>query len=182
VPWIGGHGHGMLTHLFLWPNFQAHWPLLTNPNPNAFAGAKGGMDPWRIPALNTLVLLSSGVTITWALWGLHGRRKWQLCTGIALTALLGCIFLLLQVAEYGDAITHLHLKISSGVYGATFYMLTGIDGLHVLVGVIMLTVIFFRALRGHFTPKHHFAFSAVTWYWHFVEVIWLLLFIFVYWL
>jgi cytochrome c oxidase subunit 3 len=99
---------------------------------------------------------------------------------LAATFLLGFLFVVFQAQEYGEAYNHLNLKLSTGVYGSTFFMLTGFHGLHVTIGAIMLTVIWLRSLKGHFTPQRHFAFEAVAWYWHFVDVVWLGLFVFVY--
>lgn len=173
---------GAATHQYLWPNFQAVWPQLTNPNPTLFPGPEGVMSPWGIPALNTVILLSSAVTVTWAHWGLKKNNRTQLIIGLIMTIALGFIFEGFQISEYMHAYTHLNLTLSSGIYGSTFYTLTGLHAMHVTVGAIMLTVILFRCLRGHFLPEHHFAFEAVSWYWHFVDVVWLFLFIFVYWL
>lgn len=182
VPWLGGAGVGDMTHILLWPNFEAHWPLFHTPDPNKFVGPDSVLDTWGIPALNTLILLTSGVTITIAHWGmLKGLRRQQIL-GQVLTILLGLTFLTFQIFEYGEAYTEKALKLSSGIYGTTFFMLTGFHGAHVTLGTIMLTVILYRILRGHFNIKHHFAFEAVSWYWHFVDVVWLGLFIFVYWL
>jgi cytochrome c oxidase subunit 3 len=105
-----------------------------------------------------------------------------LSLGLALTILLGVIFMGFQIYEYGHAYRDLNLTLESGIYGSTFFMLTGFHGMHVTIGAIMLTVMLFRVLKGHFTAKHHFAFEATAWYWHFVDVVWLGLFIFVYWL
>jgi len=135
-----------------------------------------------IPAVNTLILLSSGVTVTWAHWGLKKNNRGQLILGLLLTVLLGVTFLGLQAYEYGHAYSEMNLKLTSGAYGATFFMLTGFHGLHVTLGTIMLIVILFRSIAGHFTPDRHFAFEGVSWYWHFVDVVWLLLFLLVYWL
>jgi len=157
------------------------WPVYTGTWPTAGPGLKESFTPmaaWGIPAVNTLILLSSGATVTWAHWGLKRARRGQVKLGLALTVLLGASFLVLQVHEYLNAA----FSIKTGIYGATFYMLTGFHGAHVTLGAIMLTVILFRVLAGHFTPDHHFAFEAVSWYWHFVDVVWLLLFVFVYWL
>jgi cytochrome c oxidase subunit 3 len=129
-----------------------------------------------------LILLSSGATVTWAHWGLKKGNRGQLVFGLFLTVALGCLFLGLQAYEYHHAYTEMGLTLGAGAYGATFFMLTGFHGFHVTVGTIMLIVIFFRALKGHFTPEHHFAFEGVSWYWHFVDVVWLLLFVLVYWL
>ena len=140
------------------------------------------MAAWGIPAINTLLLLSSGVTVTIAHWALKENRRSQLILFMAFTILLGVTFLSLQAYEYGHAYHELNLKLSTGAYGSTFFMLTGFHGFHVTVGAIMLSVILGRCIAGHFKPDHHFAFEGVAWYWHFVDVVWLGLFIFVYWL
>ena len=167
VPWLGA------TPL-LWPGYTATWPT-AGPG---FLEPFTPMAAWGIPAINTLILLSSGATVTWAHWGLKKNNRTQLKIGLALTILLGVIFLILQVHEYQSA----DFTIKTGVYGATFYLLTGFHGAHVTLGAIMLSVIMGRVLAGHFTHDNHFAFEAVSWYWHFVDVVWLLLFVFVYWL
>jgi len=182
VPWLGGEGIGDMTHLLLWPNFEAHWPLFHTPDPNKFVGPDEVMDTWGVPALNTLILLSSGVTITFAHWGMVKGLRRQQILGQILTIVLGITFIIFQIIEYGEAYTEKALTIGSGIYGTTFFMLTGFHGAHVTLGTIMLIVILYRILRGHFTTEHHFAFEAVSWYWHFVDVVWLGLFIFVYWL
>jgi len=181
IPLLGGEMHPM-THITLWPDFKATWPLLTNPSNQIFAGAKESMPAWGLAAINTLVLLTSGVTITWAHWALKMNKRRQLDIGLFLTIALGAFFLFLQAHEYYDAYTEMSLTLDAGIYGTTFFMLTGFHGLHVTIGTIMLIVILLRTLRGHFTPERHFAFEAVAWYWHFVDVVWLFLFIFVYWL
>ena len=135
-----------------------------------------------IPALNTLLLLSSGVTVTIAHWALKEGKRAQLALFMFFTVALGVTFLCLQAYEYSHAYSDLNLKLSTGVYGSTFFMLTGFHGFHVTLGTLMLTVILARCLVGHFRPENHFAFEAVAWYWHFVDVVWLGLFIFVYWL
>jgi cytochrome c oxidase subunit 3 len=161
----------------LWPGFAGTWPS---------AGPKGAaftpMGAWGVPAINTALLLSSGATVTWAHWGLLKNQRRQLCLGLAATVLLGVAFLSLQAFEYHHAYTELGLTLGAGAYGATFFMLTGFHGFHVTLGTIMLAVILSRSLRGHFTPDRHFAFEGVAWYWHFVDVVWLLLFVMVYWL
>jgi cytochrome c oxidase subunit 3 len=127
-------------------------------------------------------LLTSGVTVTWAHWALKLNKRRQLNIGLALTVLLGVIFLAFQVQEYVHAYNDLNLRLDSGIYGSTFFMLTGFHGLHVTIGTISLIVILGRCMAGHFTPDKHFGFEAVAWYWHFVDVVWLFLFIVVYWL
>lgn len=140
------------------------------------------MAAWGLPAINTALLLTSGATITWAHWGLlKGNRK-QLIFGLFLTVALGTAFLVCQAFEYHEAYTHMGLTLGSGAYGATFFMLTGFHGFHVTLGTIMLIVILLRSMQGHFSAKSHFGFEGVAWYWHFVDVVWLGLFIFVYWL
>lgn len=173
---------GGMTHQYLWPSFQAAWPLLKNPNPQLFPGPEAVVSPWGIPALNTLLLLSSAVTVTWAHWGLKKNNRSVLIIGLILTVLLGFIFEGFQAFEYHHAYTELNLTLASGIYGTTFFTLTGLHAMHVSVGAIMLTIILIRCLKGHFLPEHHFAFEAVSWYWHFVDVVWLFLFVFVYWL
>lgn len=181
VPWLGGEGTtgvGQFTHL-LWPDYVPKWP--TN-GPGKLGGEFEPMEAWGIPALNTLILLSSGATVTWAHWGLLKNHREQLIKGLIATIALGVSFVLLQAYEYYHAYTEMGLTLGAGVYGSTFFMLTGFHGLHVTIGAIFLTVVLFRAMRGHFDPDHHFAFEAAAWYWHFVDVVWLGLFIFVYWL
>lgn len=181
LPLLNGEIHP-ITHDTLWPNFKTMWPMLTNPNNQTFVGAYEGMGAWGLAAINTLLLLTSGVTITWAHWALKLNKRRQLEIGLLLTIILGVIFLVLQAYEYHEAYTELNLTLNSGIYGSTFFMLTGFHGLHVTIGTIMLIVILVRSLRGHFTPERHFAFEGVAWYWHFVDVVWLFLFVFVYWL
>jgi cytochrome c oxidase subunit 3 len=162
----------------LWNGFGGHWPT-------AGPGAKEAFTPMHalgLPAINTALLLSSGVSITWAHWGLIADKRRQLVWGLALTVLLGLTFLCVQMYEYREAYAHFNLKLTSGVYGSTFYMLTGFHGFHVTLGATMLMVILVRASKGHFSAERHFAFSAVAWYWHFVDVVWLCLFVVVYWL
>ena len=166
------------SNALMWPGFTPHWP---SAGPG-FMEQFSPMGAWGIPAINTLLLLSSGVTVTIAHWALKENRRGQLILFMALTILLGVTFLTCQAYEYAHAYSELNLKLSTGAYGSTFFMLTGFHGFHVTCGAIMLTVIWFRCLRGHFKPDHHFGFEGVAWYWHFVDVVWLGLFIFVYWL
>lgn len=182
IPWLAGHGVGEMTHYLLWPNFEAHWPLLKTPDPSQFVGPHSVMYTWGIPAFNTAVLLTSGGTITWAHWALIKQKRTQALLAQCLTIALGITFLFMQFHEYGEAYLQNGLRLDTGIYGNTFFMLTGFHGLHVTLGTIMLIVIGVRMAKGHFKPKHHFAFEAVSWYWHFVDVVWLFLFVFVYWL
>lgn len=182
VPWLGGAGNNVFTGSVLWPEFQSVWPLIKMPDTANFVVPKGIIHAWEIPAMNTLCLLLSGATLTWAHWALLNNNRKQIIAGLIATIALGLIFLSLQVMEYAEAYQHLDLKLTSGIYGSTFFMLTGFHGLHVTLGTLMLMVILMRVLRGHFTPENHFGFEGVAWYWHFVDVVWLGLFIFVYWL
>jgi cytochrome c oxidase subunit 3 len=179
LPWLGGEGYLGVTNELLYNQFVPQWP---SAGPEQLGGAFEPMGAWGIPAFNTLILLSSGVTVTWAHWGLKKGDEKQLSVGLALTVALGLLFVILQAWEYRHAYHELNLTLRSGVYGSTFYMLTGFHGFHVTIGAIMLAAILGRALKGHFSPHNHFAFEAVAWYWHFVDVVWLGLFVFVYWL
>ncbi len=181
-PWLGD------TDL-LWPGYDFSWPTAGPKGPLAIAadtmpGANqfSPMGAWGIPAINTLILLSSGVTVTIAHWGLLKNNRGQLILGLIATVALGLLFLTLQAYEYVHAYSQLGLTLKTGSYGATFFMLTGFHGFHVTIGTIMLMAILGRSIMGHFRPDHHFGFEAVAWYWHFVDVVWLFLFIFVYWL
>ena len=173
---------GDATHHYLWPNFKSTWPLLVNPNPEVVPGPKGVISTWGIPALNTILLLSSAITLTWGHWGFKKGDMKRVVIGLILTIILGVIFEGFQAHEYMKAYEELGLTLHSGIYGTTFFTLTGLHAMHVSIGVIMLSIILIRCLRGHFLPEHHFAFEAVAWYWHFVDVVWLFLFVFVYWL
>lgn len=184
VPWLAD------TEL-LWPGYDGVWPTAGPEGQAMVPVGELPADPrkqftpmaaWGVPALNTLILLSSGLTVTIAHWGLLRDNRGQAVTFQFLTVCLGILFLALQAHEYIEAYAHLGLTLGTGVYGATFFMLTGFHGFHVTIGTIMLIVILGRIIRGHFTPQHHFAFEAVAWYWHFVDVVWLFLFIFVYFL
>jgi cytochrome c oxidase subunit 3 len=133
-------------------------------------------DPWHLPLINTLILLTSGTTVTWAHHALqHGDRK-GLKMGLVLTVVLGMLFTALQAYEY----SHAAFGFSGSIYGATFFMATGFHGFHVIIGTVFLAVCLGRAMAGHFTPQHHFGFEAAAWYWHFVDVVWLFLFASIY--
>jgi cytochrome c oxidase subunit III len=134
-------------------------------------------NPWEIPFLNTLILLASGTTVTWAHHALLENDRKGLVRGLGITVLLGICFTSLQAYEY----SHAAFGFKDGIYPSTFFMATGFHGFHVLIGTCFLAVNFFRARAGHFTPTHHFGFEAAAWYWHFVDVVWLFLFICVYW-
>jgi len=177
VPWIGGEGTGAMTNELLYPGFQATWP--TN-GPSNLGGSFQTIPAFDVPLLNTLILLLSGWTITMAHWALKKEKRESLAIWMLATVALGAFFLYFQAEEYIHAYRDLGLTLGSGIYGSTFFMLTGFHGLHVTLGTIMLLVITLRIARGHFTPKSHFGFEAVAWYWHFVDVVWLGLFLFVY--
>jgi cytochrome c oxidase subunit III len=179
IPWLGGEGMKVLTHHVLWNNFEPAWP--TN-GPARVGGAFETIPAFSLPAINTAILLTSGVTVTIAHHALKAGNRTVLNIFLAATFLLGFLFVYLQAQEYMEAYQELNLKLSTGIYGSTFFMLTGFHGFHVTMGAIMLTVVWLRCLKGHFTPTNHFAFEGVAWYWHFVDVVWLGLFIFVYWL
>ena len=177
VPWLLGMDSGFTTHEVLWQGFSEAWP--TN-GPGDVGGEFEPMGPWGIPVLNTLLLLSSGVTITQSHWALKAGDRGKSVLWLIATVLLGLTFLGFQAYEYIHAYTEMDLTLASGIYGSTFFMLTGFHGMHVTIGTIMLIVIALRAAKGHFTADDHFAFEGVAWYWHFVDVVWLGLFIFVY--
>jgi cytochrome c oxidase subunit 3 len=170
---------GDFDHRLLWPDFAAAWP---------HAGPAGLIDPFDtfgpfwLPTINTALLVSSGVTLTIAHHALRADRRQAAINWLVVTLLLGFTFVGVQAYEYIHAYADLNLRLSSGIFGSTFFMLTGFHGLHVLVGAIMLTVVTARLIKGHFKPDQHFAFEAAAWYWHFVDVVWIGLYIIVYWL
>jgi len=174
VPGLGD----ALTGSILWPDYASQWPTIGPYFKQQFTpmGAIG------IPLLNTIILVSSGGTLTIAHHALKAGHRGALKFWLFVTIALGFTFLGLQAHEYAHAYSELNLKLSTGVYGSTFFMLTGFHGLHVTIGAIMLSVMLGRAIKGHFDAEHHFAFEAAAWYWHFVDVVWLLLFVLVYWM
>lgn len=178
VPWLGGEGKGEMTHEVLWPHFEALWPLIHMPDGKTTTA----MGPWGLPFLNTVILLTSSVTLTVAHHALLVGERARQVRFLAITALLGVIFLGCQAFEYHHAYVEMGLTLQSGIYGSTFFMLTGFHGLHVTIGTIMLIVMTLRSMKGHLTPDNHFAFEAAAWYWHFVDVVWLFLFVTVYWM
>ena len=185
IPWLAE------TEL-LWPGFEATWPstgpqgaeLLAGVHPDATAIAEGTefalIDPWHLPLLNTLLLLASSVTLTISHHALRANNRSQLIIWLAITVILGVVFLLFQAEEYIEAYTQLGLTLGTGVYGSTFFLLTGFHGFHVCLGAFILLVVLIRCIKGHFTPERHFVFEAGAWYWHFVDTVWVGLFIFVY--
>jgi cytochrome c oxidase subunit 3 len=177
LPWLSGDGDGALTNEYLWSGYVAGWPT---DGPADIGGEFKTIPAWGLPLINTLILLSSGVTITMAHHALKAHARKALLWWLGATIVLGAAFLALQAEEYIHAYHELNLTLGSGIYGSTFFMLTGFHGMHVLLGTIMLSVMWLRCAKGHFSKDHHFAFEATAWYWHFVDVVWLLLFLFVY--
>ncbi|MFL6593413.1 MAG: cytochrome c oxidase subunit 3 [Luteimonas sp.] len=177
MPWLNGEGDGVMTNAVLWPGFSAGWP---SNGPAAVGGHFQTIPAWGLPLINTLILLSSGVTVTIAHHALKAGHRKQLLAFLGFTILLGASFLYFQATEYMEAYRELNLSLGSGIYGSTFFMLTGFHGAHVTLGTLMLSIIWLRCLKGHFSRDDHFAFEAVAWYWHFVDVVWLGLFLFVY--
>ena len=180
IPWLSE------TDL-LWMGFDAGWPTAGPMGPeviaadtNAGAGQFSTIGAWGIPIWNTLILLTSSVTVTIAHWALKKNQRKSLVGWLVVTVVLGFLFLFLQAYEYIHAYSELGLTLGTGVYGATFFMLTGFHGAHVTIGAIILAVILIRCIRGHFTSDNHFGFEAAAWYWHFVDTVWVGLFIFVY--
>jgi len=179
VPWLGGDSNNFFTNFLVWDGFESTWP--TN-GPGNIGGDFEAMGPFGLPLINTAILLTSSATVSVAHHALlHGQRA-LLKVSLAATFILGFIFVILQAEEYIEAYQHMNLTMSSGIYGSTFYMLTGFHGMHVTIGAIMLTVMWLRVMKGHFTPTKHFAFEATAWYWHFVDVVWVGLYVFVYWM
>ncbi|KPZ64628.1 Cytochrome c oxidase subunit 3 [Pseudoalteromonas sp. P1-16-1b] len=176
VPWLGGADNNAMTNEVLWPTFEAVWPLLNTPG-----GTSTQAMGWQgLPLINTLILLASSVTLHFAHVAMENNKRTPLKVFLGVTILLGVCFLGLQVEEYIYAYNDLNLTLDAGIYGNTFFLLTGFHGMHVTLGTIILLIVFLRILKGHFTKNKHFAFQAAAWYWHFVDVVWLCLFVFVY--
>ncbi|MDD8060855.1 MULTISPECIES: cytochrome c oxidase subunit 3 [Shewanella] len=176
VPWLGGASNNAMTQEVLWPAFEAVWPLVKTPD-----GTTTEAMPWTgLPLINTIILLTSSVTLHFAHVSLEKAKRKPLIIWLSLTVILGAVFLALQVEEYSHAYQEMGLTLTSGVYGNTFFLLTGFHGMHVTIGTLFLIILLLRIIKGHFSPDKHFAFQAGSWYWHFVDVVWLCLFIFVY--
>jgi cytochrome c oxidase subunit 3 len=176
---------GNLDHQILWPDFKAAWPTVLAGSTASPAGTVEPfvtMGPWPLPTINTALLLTSGVTLTIAHHALIANHRAKCILWMWITVVLGATFIGVQAYEYIHAYRDLNLKLSSGVFGSTFFMLTGFHGFHVFVGMLMLTFITLRLMKGHFTPQNHFGFEGAAWYWHFVDVVWLGLYFLVYWL
>lgn len=175
IPWLSGADPE--TSRYLWDSVVLNWPTAGPANTDLDFQPMG---PWPLPTINTLILLTSGLTITIAHHALKANDRLRLVLFMWATVALGTLFIGLQAYEYYEAYAHLNLRLDTGIYGSTFFMLTGFHGMHVIIGTIMLLVITLRCMSGHFRPDGHFGFEGVAWYWHFVDVVWLGLFIFVY--
>ncbi|MRH78046.1 cytochrome c oxidase subunit 3 [Spiribacter sp. C176] len=175
VPWLGGEDPA--TSRVLWDSALLAWPTA---GPGNLGLDWKPMGPWPLPTINTLILLTSGVTLTVAHHALKENNRRRLITFMWMTIALGLAFICLQAYEYYEAYAHLNLRLDTGIYGSTFFMLTGFHGVHVLLGTIMLIVITLRCMKGHFEADSHFGYEATAWYWHFVDVVWLGLYVFVY--
>jgi cytochrome c oxidase subunit 3 len=173
-PWLAD-----LDHKVLWPDFAGQWGSV---GPAGTVDSFQTMGPFWIPTINTAILLTSGVTLTIAHHALRAGHRSKTAFWLFATVLLGAVFMGFQAYEYIHAYHELNLKLTSGIYGSTFFMLTGFHGFHVTMGAIMLSVVLYRVLKGHFTPDHHFGFEGAAWYWHFVDVVWLGLYVVVYWM
>jgi cytochrome c oxidase subunit 3 len=173
MPWLAD-----IDHKILWPDFTPEWGNTPGGTIDPFTK----MGPFPIPTINTALLLTSGVTLTIAHHALRAGERGKTAFWLFATIVLGAVFMGFQAYEYTHAYHELNLKLTSGIYGSTFFMLTGFHGFHVTMGAIMLAVVLVRVMKGHFTPDHHFAFEGAAWYWHFVDVVWLGLYVVVYWL
>ena len=176
---------GSLENQILWPDFKGLWPSVgggVTASPAGTVEPFQTMGPWPLPTINTALLLTSGVTLTIAHHALIAGQRSKTIFWMWVTVILGASFVCVQAYEYHHAYTDLNLKLSSGIFGSTFFMLTGFHGFHVLVGMLMLLFITLRLMSGHFTPQRHFGFEGAAWYWHFVDVVWLGLYFLVYWL
>jgi cytochrome c oxidase subunit III len=175
---------GNLDHQILWPDFKSIWPSAggVTASPAGIVEPFQTIGPWPLPTINTALLLTSGVTLTIAHHALIAGNRSKTILWMWATVLLGAVFLVVQGYEYAHAYNDLNLKLSSGIFGSTFFMLTGFHGFHVFVGMLMLLFITLRLQKGHFTSERHFGFEGAAWYWHFVDVVWLGLYIVVYWM
>lgn len=179
IPWLSSEGDGAM-NVLLWPEFIGTWPLFQTPNPELVKGPDAIIPPLGVPLLNTILLVTSSFTLTWAHHALRAGNRKALTYWLMATIALGLLFLFFQVEEYIVAYTELGLTFDSGIYGNLFFLLTGFHGAHVTLGTIMIITMLLRVMKGHFTSDKHFAFEATAWYWHFVDVVWIGLFIFVY--
>ena len=178
IPWLGGEGAKGVSAL-LWPDFVATWPLL-NPPDSSIAGPEQVFSPWQLPLVNTLILITSSITLTVAHEALKVGDRKTCRNWLTGTVLLGCCFIMIQGVEYYEAYAHYGITLEAGIFGATFFILTGFHGVHVIIGTLILAAMLVRIIKGHFGGENHFGFEASCWYWHFVDVVWVGLFIFVY--
>ncbi len=184
MPWLAGVD--VETHNQLWNKFSTAWPMLVTPQAamdaaqTTYINAKDYIHAWPIPTINTIILISSSFTVTFAHWAIKTNSRVKVNLWMLVTVLLGASFVVLQAVEYAHAYQELDLTLKGGGYATAFFMLTGFHGLHVTIGTIILTVIMFRCIKGHFKPEHHFGFEAAAWYWHFVDVVWICLYVLVY--
>lgn len=174
TPWLSNLDH----QTYLWPHFTGAWP---NFGPAGTITPFESVGPFWLPTINTALLLTSGLTLTIAHHALRASHRSKTIFWMLVTVILGFSFVACQAYEYHHAYTELHLRFNSGAFGSLFYMLTGFHGFHVILGATMLTIIMLRLIKGHFTADHHFGFEGAAWYWHFVDVVWLGLYLFVYW-
>lgn len=187
VSWLGGDGGKALTGDYLWPEFENEWPVMNNPDNSLFEPPEksiqlqsfGGLFSY-LPFWNTVILVASSFTVHWAHSAIKKGNRSGLISWLALTVVLGFVFVFLQGYEYVLLYNEYGLTLDSGIYGSTFFMLTGFHGFHVTLGAVILTVQLFRALKGHFTADDQFGLEAGSWYWHFVDVVWICLFFLVY--
>ncbi|WP_339801071.1 cytochrome c oxidase subunit 3 [uncultured Marinobacter sp.] len=179
IPWLGGEGDRGSSNM-LWEGFQATWPLLNTPDPSLYPAPKEIINPWTLPLLNTILLVTSSFTATLAHHAMKEDNRPKVQLWLAVTIALALVFVCVQGYEYVHAYRDLDLTLQSGIYGSTFFMLTGFHGAHVILGTLMLVIMLLRIRKGHFTGDNHFGFEATCWYWHFVDVVWLGLFVFVY--
>jgi cytochrome c oxidase subunit III len=183
-PWIDGDGAKGVTEI-LAPNFEFTWPSTQNPS-TEFIASPRTVDPFSIPLINTILLFASSLSLTGAHDALRKKNQSQFNALLIVTLLLGFAFIAMQVVEYVEAYTHLGLTLQTGIYGSTFFILTGFHGAHVTIGSLMLLIMLIRSFKGDFfskpneTDHGHFGFTASAWYWHFVDVVWIMLFVFVY--
>lgn len=174
TPWLSNLDHQTL----LWPDFSGVWP---NRGPAGVVPEYKTVGPFWLPTINTALLLTSGLTLTIAHHALRASKRGSAIFWLGLTVALGMAFIGCQSYEYMHAYRDLNLRFDSGAFGSIFYMLTGFHGFHVILGTVFLTVVLLRLIRGHFTAEHHFGFEGAAWYWHFVDVVWLGLYLYVYW-
>ena len=179
LPWLAGES-GQAYNQLLWPDFIYTWPLMANPDAEAFVAPKAVIGPLGLPLINTILLITSSFTVSFAHKALKYNKRNQVSLWLFVTVLFGVAFLFFQGEEYVHAYQDLGLTLDSGVYGSLFFMLTGFHGVHVTLGTLMLIITLLRVMKGHYTADNHFGFEAVAWYWHFVDVVWIGLFIFVY--